>query len=80
MKLSNREMSDYWCVNLTTWIDNSLTLKNNSGYLLENFFNSSDTGCKLLSIGMQMESTLVNKLRNSTYKVMQDEVLGNLVA
>lgn len=66
-------------IQLTTWIDKFPTLKNNSGYLLENFFNSSDTGCKLLRIGMQIESTLVNKLRNSTYKMMQDEVLGNLI-
>ena len=44
-----------------------LTLKNNSGYLMENFFNSRETGCRLLNIGMQMESTFVNKFRNRTW-------------
>lgn len=43
-----------------------LTLKKSSGYLFENFFNSKDTGCRLLSTGIQMVSTFVNKLRNNT--------------
>lgn len=56
-----------------------VTLKNSCGYLFENFFNSSETGCKLLSIGMQMESTFVNKLRNKIWKGKKWRLLGNSV-